>query len=112
MNEIEKILRDLKGAHRLTAKQIADELGVTQVTVSGWKRGTVSPRAQHLERLRALHSKYMAGVDVPEGTARKPIDRDDAIVRMHRRGDSLQEIGDIFGLTRERVRQIVAAKGG
>ncbi|EBU8131967.1 hypothetical protein DOI34_24415 [Salmonella enterica subsp. enterica serovar Virchow] len=107
MNEVDKMLRDLKGAHQLSAQAVAAELGVSNVTLSRWVTGKSTPKPETLQALRELHSKYMVGVDSPVPTGR--ITRDEAIVRMHRRGDTLQEIGDIYNLTRERVRQIVAA---
>lgn len=37
-----------------------------------------------------------------------PKDRDEIIMKLRKEGKTLQAIGDIFGLTRERVRQILA----
>jgi DNA-directed RNA polymerase sigma subunit (sigma70/sigma32) len=37
------------------------------------------------------------------------IPRDHAMVEAHRSGLTLQAIGDVYNLTRERVRQIIAA---
>lgn len=109
MNEVEKILRELKGAHQLTARQIAEELGVGPSAVSNWRHGTRMLES-NVALLRELHARYMAGDKRTEGAARPDIDRDEVILRMHRRGDNLQEIADIFGLTRERIRQIVTAR--
>ena len=48
----------------------------------------------------------------PRSAAASNDDRDDAIVEMRREGASLDTIGRTFGLSRERVRQVVKAKGG
>ncbi len=47
-------------------------------------------------------------VDAPQSGALPPSDRDAAIVAARERGDTLQEIATRFGLSRERVRQILA----
>lgn len=38
-------------------------------------------------------------------------ERDDEIVRLYRRGMTISEVGHLFGLTGERVRQVLAANG-
>lgn len=38
----------------LTQQQLADLLGVTTTSVSGWERGTKTPTYQHVKRIRAL----------------------------------------------------------
>lgn len=108
MNEIESILRDLKGRHGINASQVAEALGVSKVTVSRWRAGTLLPSASKLAVLRSFYESQMA--DAP--TAPPAADsRDGMIVRMAALGHDYSEIGRVFELSRERVRQIVSKHG-
>jgi len=81
--------------------------------------GTRKPRAKckhpncdrlsHSKGYCALHyARNLYGKDMDAPLKRnKHIDRDKAIVLMYEHRYTLQSIGDILGITRERVRQIV-----
>lgn len=59
-------------------------------------------------RLKALDLKANR---LPREEAAKLENRNDAICRLYTEGKTLQEVGDKYGITRERVRQILVKKG-
>lgn len=73
-----------------TQYQIAEMYGVTQPTIS-----------EHISRLRA---QGIQCADNRAGRAQNP--NTEEIIRLRKAGMTLQSIGDRFGLSRERVRQI------
>ncbi|MDH4990864.1 helix-turn-helix transcriptional regulator [Aquamicrobium lusatiense] len=108
MNEIEKILRDLKGRHGINASQVAEALGVSKVTVSRWRSGSLVPSASKLAALRSFYETQMTGAP----TVPPAVDsRDGMIVRMAALGHDYSEISKVFEISRERVRQIVSQHG-
>lgn len=44
-------------------------------------------------------------------TPKRNLEREAVICGLYREGKTLQEVGDVFGLTRERVRQILRRAG-
>lgn len=108
MNEVKRMVRDLKGAHGITQKQIASEIGVNETNVMRWMTGVSSPQPRNMAALQAFYEKHMGTVEADEPSKG---DRNSTIVAMHRRGYPHPEIGEIFGISRERVRKIVEANG-
>jgi DNA-binding MarR family transcriptional regulator len=79
----------------------------------GMKNGRTVRRMEREARIRAENAAYRQRVDEAADTAAEkygprtpPCERERAILRLRDAGVTLQEIGDIFCLSRERVRQI------
>lgn len=111
MNKIKRMMMDMRGLRGLTQKEVAARAGIDVMTLSRWVNGHASPQGEKYERFFKVYLDVI-GDDTP------PEDRDDvvdvrnkAVINMHRRGYSHGEIGSIFGITRERVRQIVERHG-
>ena len=82
-----------------TVARLAAALGVTARTIHRWK--------QHPEWIKSEYLAVLAGEPAP--TPALPSDpRTAAMYELRASGSTLQEIGDAFGLTRERVRQLLA----
>lgn len=74
-------------------KEAADSIGVSYSTL-----------VQHANK---------SGVKfIPQWEKCRPNDRDDAMAAMYRAGKTLEEIGHLYGITRERVRQIISRSHG
>jgi hypothetical protein len=87
-------IREL-AAQGLTMQQAADRMGIKYCTL--------------YSRARAYGIKFKhAKRGLP---ARGPIDRNERIVGMYRQGLTLAKIGESFGLSRERVRQVLKKAG-
>lgn len=67
--------------------------------------------AKHLGRSESMVCVMLkgCGIDMP-GTAERT-ERTRIIVSAYRKGKTLQQIGDIFGVTRERIRQVLREAG-
>ncbi len=89
-------IREIAASDASTA-ELAARFGVTSDYIGSIKAGRVRP---FVERPVAVERPAF---DPPAG-----MDRNAAIVAARRHGDTLQVIGDRYGITRERVRQIVA----
>jgi transcriptional regulator with XRE-family HTH domain len=44
-------LRRARGQHNLTQKELADKIGVTNITVNRWEKGKVVPVPYHRQKL-------------------------------------------------------------
>jgi len=80
-------------------RDIGARFGVSDGYVSQIRKGTVRPYVE-----RPVHQPLPPFVPDPT------MDRNDAIVAAREYGETLEVIGDRYGITRERVRQIVAAR--
>lgn len=80
-----------------TGSELAEKYGVSTPTV--------------LSRVRAAGVARRRGPRQGHGSKRMCPDRDAAIAARRRSGETLQSIGDEYGLTRERVRQICQREG-
>lgn len=76
----------------LTIAEAAERLGVTYATVCRYSR---------MFNIKFRRANVGAGVDMA---------RVDAMAQMYRAGRTLEDIGAVFGVTRERVRQIIAKR--
>lgn len=76
----------------LTLKEAAEQLGEPYPTVVSRAKAAGVAFIRHWERDR-------------------PVDRDETVASMYRAGKTLMEIGEIYGITRERVRQILSKFG-
>ena len=54
-SDVGPLLRQLRLRAKLTQKQVADVLHVTEQAVSGWERGENPPSAQHALKLEAIY---------------------------------------------------------
>lgn len=77
----------------LTRQETADKLGLSIYTVGGYGR-------RHAIEFR--HATWASETDP----------RSEAMAAMYSGGKTLQEVGDLYGVTRERVRQIIKARHG
>lgn len=94
-----RLLLDRAIAEHGTIARLADALGVTTRTIHRWR--------QHPEWIKSEYLAVLAGEPAP--TEALPSDpRTAAMYDLRAEGRSLQEIGDAFGLSRERVRQLLA----
>jgi transposase len=118
MNMIKRMMMDIRGAKGLTQAEVAERAGIDKVTLSRWVRGVASPQGEKYRRFFEVYSSVMEGAEANgdvdadvSADVRVGIGRDKAIANMHRRGYLHREIAEIFGLTKERVRQIVKSEG-
>lgn len=112
MNMVKRMVMEMRGAKGLTQKQVAQLAGIDPMTLSRWVTGKSSPRNEQYHRFFEVYQKAMGDAPSPDIEAvRVGVGRDEAIAAMHRRGYRHAEIGELFGITRERVRQIVASQG-
>jgi lambda repressor-like predicted transcriptional regulator len=81
-------------AEGLSKKQAADRLGLSQSTVVKYAKA---------HGIEFTHGNIGLGVD---------LDRAEAMAAMYRAGKTLAEIGALYGVTRERVRQILTKRQG
>lgn len=108
MKTIDEMLKDLKGRHGIGASEVAEFLGVSKVAVSRLRNGTLVLSREKMDRFREYYETQMADAPAPP---RARGDRDATIVRMAALGHDYSEIGRVFELSRERVRQIVSRHG-
>lgn len=50
-------IRKLREALGLTQKEMAEELGITRVTIARWETGTAKPKGLYLKALQGLADK-------------------------------------------------------
>ena len=96
-----------------TAEQKALFAALTEKLAAGYDVCAAAAAAGVLEwQARALMAR--AGISLPKATAvdQETRDRNERVVARRAAGATLGEIGTEFGLTRERVRQIVRRAGG
>ena len=81
-----------------TYEQVSQEVGVSKATLNQWRKRYEKHGLKGLERKKR---------------SQEPPDkeREQAIVEARREGQTLKEIGEQFGITRERVRQIIINSG-
>jgi hypothetical protein len=85
-------MKEMRSAGALVS-EIAASVGVSSATVSALTRG-LQPRNRHTSaRAVAAHSHNK--------------ERDEELVRRVREGESMKAVADAYGLSRERVRQII-----
>jgi DNA-binding CsgD family transcriptional regulator len=86
--ESRALVRQFDGAG-LTIQEVADRLGWCVSTVRKYQK--------------------MTKIDIPHGSLRMaPTEREEAMAAMYRDGKTLKEIGDLYGVSRERVRQVLS----
>lgn len=74
----------------------------------GWKGGTGnSDKGEISEACRAVAMAPTRGRGRPRGTSPQPDARKEGITKLRAEGYTLQEIGDIIGISRQRVDQIL-----
>jgi hypothetical protein len=103
-------------AKGLSARQIANRLGTTRSAVIGRSarlRGVLFPSdLRRDKRVMTRPRKANPSVDAALAALRraiaKGIDRDEAIVSAVEASATYQAVGDEFGLSRQRIHQIVA----
>jgi hypothetical protein len=119
--ERDERLRRLE-AEGLSAAKIAAKLGTTRDAVLGrshrlsgasltypsYLRLANEARARKAARRKKQERLNHAALSKIRQETARGIGRDRAIVRARKAGATLKAIGDVFGITRERVRQIVA----
>lgn len=89
------------------ASAVAERLGVNKSTVARWGSGESEPRDGAAEQLRDLYDEVMKAPPSPIA-AMPDNERDRAIFRLRANGVTQAEIARIFGISRERVRQVLA----
>lgn len=94
MNLLSPDILAFYASHGMTRRETADELGVQYSRIS-----TVAKAA-------GIRFPRQAGTG-KHGRNGKVTTRHDQIVALYQSGKTLQEIGDTFGVTRERIRQIL-----
>ena len=110
-------LRDLRKARGLTQQQLAQQLGTHAASVAIWEAGG-HPRLETLIRLDAildaggtLIARFGPPPPYRKRTKRHDTRLDFIVNAYTAEGQTLQSIGDALGITRERVRQILASAG-
>lgn len=89
---------------------VARRLETDASTVYRWGEGTSLPRGENYAGLIRLHDEVM-NTSLPKPKKLADNDRDNAILNLHRLGQSGAEIGRVLNISRERVRQILAKHG-
>jgi biotin operon repressor len=91
---------------------IADALGVSRQTIYSILTLQSAPERELKERARKRRKErkrvFRPAMDALRGVIGRGVPRDRAIVEAYASGLTLQAIGNVFGLTRERIRQIIA----
>jgi len=101
-NQIKKLRHHLG----LSVKDLAQILNVSYHSVYGWEKGKSKPRAAQQERLRLfweVFGKPAGQNDAVKGKVRTQCDAE--VIRLRESGLTLDAIGKIYGVSRERVRQ-------
>ncbi len=105
----------------LSAAKIAEKLGTTRSAVIGrlhrltgalytfpsYIRQAKEARARSAVRIKERARLQRAAIARMQQEVARGVERDQAIARARQGGATLRAIGDVFGITRERVRQIV-----
>lgn len=103
-------LQDWLHAARGRKTQLRDAIGVSRVTISNWSKGRGVQRRfrERIAKATGLPLQNIPIASVAVSDNERALD----MAERYTNGATLQEIGDFYGLTRERVRQIITKAFG
>lgn len=73
MADIANNIKSLRQQRQMTQTQLAEKIGVTRQTVSGWERGTSCPGIDMLEKLSSIFGVGMDELLYPQRPRRKKL---------------------------------------
>ncbi len=75
LDDLSRLIINHRNKRNLTQKQLASEMGVTQVAVAHWESGKSKPSAESYQKLNLLLHLDTPDIDISDLLASEPISK-------------------------------------